>query len=67
LFITQRYDPVTPYRNAREMASSFKSPLITREGDGHTLALTGVDSCVDDVVVDYLLSPKKPRRDKSCH
>jgi pimeloyl-ACP methyl ester carboxylesterase len=66
LFISQRYDPVTPYRNAREMASSFKSPLITREGDGHTLALTGVDSCVDDAVVDYLLSPKKPRRDKSC-
>ncbi|MDQ9125037.1 alpha/beta hydrolase [Serratia fonticola] len=66
LFITQRYDPVTPYRNAREMASSFKSPLITREGDGHTLALTGVDGCVDSAVVDYLLSPKKPRRDKSC-
>jgi pimeloyl-ACP methyl ester carboxylesterase len=66
LFITQRYDPVTPYRNAREMASSFKSPLITREGDGHTLVLTGVNNCVDDAVVDYLLMPKKPRRDKSC-
>ena len=66
LFISQHYDPVTPYRNAREMASDFKSPLITREGDGHTLALTGVNSCVDDEVVDYLLMPKKPRKDKSC-
>lgn len=66
LFVTQRYDPVTPYRNAREMASDFKSPLITREGDGHMLVLTGVNSCVDDEVVDYLLMPKKPRRDKSC-
>ncbi|WP_411753191.1 alpha/beta hydrolase [Serratia sp. (in: enterobacteria)] len=41
LFISQRYDPVTPYRNAREMASSFKSPLITREGDGHTGSRSG--------------------------
>lgn len=66
LFVAQRYDPSTPYRNARQMAAAFKSPLITREGDGHTLVLTGANSCVDDAVVDYLLMPKKLRRDKSC-
>lgn len=48
------------------MASAFKSPLITRERDGHTLALNGIDSCVDESVVEYLLAPKKPRRDKVC-
>ncbi len=66
LFVAQRYDPATPYRNAREMAAAFKSPLITREGDGHTLVLMGANSCVDDAVVDYLLMPKKLRHDKSC-
>ncbi|HGE6949571.1 TPA: alpha/beta hydrolase, partial [Serratia marcescens] len=66
LFVAQRYDPTTPYRNAQAMAAAFKSPLITRERDGHTLALNGIDSCVDESVVDYLLAPKKPRRDKIC-
>ncbi|MBH3291824.1 alpha/beta fold hydrolase [Serratia marcescens] len=66
LFVAQRYDPTTPYRNAQVMAAAFKSPLITRERDGHTLALNGIDSCVDESVVDYLLAPKKPRRDKIC-
>lgn len=66
LFIAQRYDPVTPNRNALAMSAGFKSPLITREGDGHTLALSGADSCVDEAVVDYLLMPKKMRHNKSC-
>ncbi|CAI0806616.1 alpha/beta hydrolase [Serratia entomophila] len=66
LFVAQRYDPATPYRNAQVMASRFKSPLITRERDGHTLVLNGIDRCVDESVVDYLLAPKKPRRDKVC-
>ncbi|WP_230472505.1 alpha/beta hydrolase [Gibbsiella quercinecans] len=48
------------------MASWFKSPLVTQERDGHTLALHGIDRCVDDTVVDYLLAPKKPRHDKTC-
>ncbi|WP_227666432.1 hypothetical protein [Klebsiella variicola] len=30
------------------------------------MALNGIDSCVDESVVDYLLAPKKPRRDKIC-
>lgn len=66
LFVAQQYDPVTPYRNALAMSAGFKSPLVTREGDGHTLALTGMDSCVDEAVVDYLLLPKKVRHDKNC-
>lgn len=66
LFVGQRYDPATPYRNAQMMANWFKSPLITRERDGHTLVLKGADHCVDESVVDYLLAPKKPRHDKVC-
>ncbi|WP_338567324.1 alpha/beta hydrolase [Pseudomonas canadensis] len=66
LFVGQRYDATTPYANARQMAKWFRSPLVTREGDGHTLALTGTDGCVDEAVVDYLLTPNAGVLDKTC-
>lgn len=68
----QARDTMRPASNRRAAkwcsiwAPMLKSPLITREGDGHTLALSGADSCVDEAVVDYLLMPKKMRHDKSC-
>ncbi|WP_375540727.1 alpha/beta hydrolase [Serratia silvae] len=49
--------------NAKPLVKSagpVKWPRTYPRGDGHTLALMGVDSCVDDTVVDYLLKPKKP-------
>ncbi|MBJ2216951.1 alpha/beta hydrolase [Pseudomonas sp. MF7453] len=66
LFVGQQFDPTTPYINARQMAKWFKSPLVTREGDGHTLVLNGIDRCVDEAVVDYLLAPHETRPDKTC-
>lgn len=66
LFVAQTYDATTPYQNARDMASWFNSPLITRRQDGHTLALTGMSECVDASVVDYLLDPSRETGDKAC-
>lgn len=66
LFVAQRHDPTTPWYNARTMATLFSSPLLTREGDGHTLALSGVNLCVDKTVVDYLINPDKKRNDSVC-
>lgn len=66
LFVGQRYDATTPYANARQMAKWFRSPLITREDDGHTFVLAGVDPCVDEAVVDYLLTPKASVDDRTC-
>ncbi|MBH3429139.1 alpha/beta fold hydrolase [Pseudomonas alkylphenolica] len=66
LFVGQRYDATTPYVNAQQMAKVFRSPLITREGDGHTLVLHGIDRCVDEAVVDYLLMPEEGAGDKTC-
>ncbi|MCD9134415.1 alpha/beta hydrolase, partial [Escherichia coli] len=54
LFVAQRYDPTTPWQNARNMATKFKGTLITLEGDGHSLALIGDNECVDKAIVDYL-------------
>lgn len=67
LFVSQRFDPTTPYRNAVKMSAYFRSPLLTRKkGFGHTLALTGEDTCIDNQVMDYLRSPDKDRQDASC-
>ncbi|CAI2011908.1 alpha/beta fold hydrolase [Serratia entomophila] len=66
LFVAQRHDPTTPWHNARAMATLFSSPLLTREGDGHTLALSGANLCVDKTVVDYLINPDKKRNDSVC-
>ncbi|HAZ3572210.1 TPA: alpha/beta hydrolase, partial [Escherichia coli] len=59
LFVAHKYDPTTPWINARKMAEKFSSPLLTINGDGHTLALTGVNLCVDKTVVHHLITPKK--------
>ncbi|WP_408952137.1 alpha/beta hydrolase [Lysobacter sp. Hz 25] len=66
LFVAQRHDPTTPHANARKMATFFRSALVTREFDGHTLALSGLDHCVDEAVVAYLLAPLQPRSDTVC-
>ncbi len=66
LFVAQKHDPTTPYQNAVRMAKLFNAPLITRDGDGHTLALTGESACVDDSTVQYLKSPTTPIYSKSC-
>ncbi|MBF7688183.1 alpha/beta fold hydrolase [Acinetobacter sp. EC24] len=67
LFVAQRYDPTTPYRNAEVMAKAFNSYLITRENDGHTFVLSDVDPCIDKKVVNYLLYPEKILNDKTCN
>lgn len=66
LFIAQKYDPATPYAGAEAMAKAFNSPLITVEGDGHTLALSGLNLCVDDAVIDYFIDPKAFTGSKRC-
>lgn len=48
------------------MADAFKSPLVTLEGYGHTVALSGESLCVDQSVVGYLMNPDKPRHDTTC-
>lgn len=66
LFVAQRYDPATPYANAVRMAKFFDSPLITREGRGHTLVFTATSSCIDQVVLDYLRDPNAPIESQTC-
>lgn len=66
LFVAQRYDPTTPHKNAVAMARRFHAPLLTRDGDGHTLALTGTSLCVDEQVASFLKTPTNAQKDHTC-
>lgn len=57
LFVGTRHDPTTPVGNAERMAKYLTSPLLVREGDGHTFVFGDENSCVDAEVVRYLENP----------
>lgn len=58
LLVAQTNDPATPYANAVAMQEYLNAALLTRDGDGHTLALSDLSRCVDNKVVAYLIDPK---------
>ncbi|WP_084032775.1 alpha/beta hydrolase [Chelativorans sp. J32] len=66
LFVSQTGDPTTPYGNAVKMSAAFESPLITRDGNGHSFVLIEDVPCVDDKVVDYIRYPNIPLGDLYC-
>ncbi|AFU03130.1 alpha/beta hydrolase [Nocardia brasiliensis] len=57
LFIGTRHDPTTPVGNAERMAGYLDSPLLIREGDGHTFVFGDVNRCIDERVVSYFEDP----------
>ncbi len=59
LLIAQTNDFATPYANAQAMQKYLQSTLLTRQGNGHTLAMFDTSRCVDNQVVDYLIAPNK--------
>ncbi|UOO81699.1 alpha/beta hydrolase [Uruburuella testudinis] len=66
LFVAQTHDGTTPYRNAEKMAKAFNSHLLTRNGNGHTLALQGLSACVDKQVAAYLRHPAAFKQTQLC-
>ncbi|MEV0299132.1 alpha/beta fold hydrolase [Nocardia sp. NPDC050710] len=65
LFVGTRHDPTTPVGNAERMAKYMTSPLLVREGDGHTFVFGNENNCIDVEVVRYLEDPNSVR-DKVC-
>lgn len=59
-------DPATPYQWAQQMAEALQSGvLVTYEGDGHT-AFTRSGTCIDEIVVRYLVDLEVPPEGTSC-
>ena len=59
-------DPATPYAWAKNLARELSSGVfVSRDGDGHTAFNQG-NSCIDRIVVDYLVDGKVPKDGTSC-
>jgi pimeloyl-ACP methyl ester carboxylesterase len=59
-------DPATPYPWAEQMAAALQGAvLLTYEGSGHT-AFTRAGSCIDDLVVAYLVDLQVPAVGTTC-
>jgi len=59
-------DPATPYAWAEALAKELESGvLLTYEGQGHTAFAHDI-ACIDEPVVDYLISLEAPEPDTRC-
>jgi len=65
LIVGSLYESVTPFSYAEETAKNLNSPLITVDSDRHG-PLAGYDnSCINEVLIDFLLD-RKPVEDTAC-
>jgi pimeloyl-ACP methyl ester carboxylesterase len=65
LVIGTRFDPATPYRQARPYADLFPaSRLLTLDGWGHTAI--GKSACVDTAIAAYLVDGAPPQDGAHC-
>lgn len=66
LVVSTTGDPATPYQNGVVVAERLESGvLVTNAGEGHTVVFTG-KSCIDDLVIDYLVDETVPADDVTC-
>lgn len=66
LTISLTEDPTTPYDGAVRMAEVLGGNLLTVDGAGHTIAATGANDCVNQVVADYLTTLQPPAAGARC-
>lgn len=66
LTISLTEDPTTPYDGAVRMAEMLGGSLLTVDGAGHTIAATGANDCVNQVVADYLTTGQPPSAGARC-
>ena len=68
LMIDETFDPATPYAGSLYVRSIFPTASLIEGKDGttHAGSLSGV-ACVDDAIVDYLLTGAVPPRTSGNH
>ncbi len=66
LVLANTGDPVMPYSDAAKLMSSLENAkLVTLQGTGHLSFGVG-SSCVDRLVVDYIVNGNAPAADTTC-
>lgn len=66
LTISLTRDPTAPYDGAVRLAEMLGGSLLTVDGDGHTIAASGANECVNQVVADYLTTLQTPADNVCC-
>ena len=67
LFASNRYDPVTPLRNARRMAESHPGAgILVQEATGHCLVLGAMGPCAKNALAEYFDTGAVPSGELSC-
>ena len=66
LIISITGDPSTPYAAGVSLADSIGGTLLTVEGERHTVALEYINSCVNEIVADYLINLNLPDEATTC-
>lgn len=59
-------DPATPYKAGTSLAESIGGTVFTVEGERHTVALEGINPCVNKIFADYLINLKLPADKERC-
>jgi pimeloyl-ACP methyl ester carboxylesterase len=66
LIISITGDPSTPYAAGVSLADSLGGTLLTVEGERHTVALEGINPCVNEIVANYLIRLELPPEGVRC-
>lgn len=66
LIISITGDPSTPYAAGASLAESIGGTVLTVEGEQHTVALEGINPCVNEIVADYLINLELPDGGTTC-
>ncbi|WP_460698939.1 alpha/beta hydrolase [Nocardia thraciensis] len=66
LVVSTTFDPATPHQAGIDLARQLRARLITYQGTRHTIALLDKSLCVDQPVIDYLVTLRLPTQDVVC-
>ena len=67
LFLSSRYDPVTPLDAARRMAKGHPgSQVVVQESTGHTALIAAQSNCTYAIVAKYFLDGTVPSKETVC-
>lgn len=59
-------DPTTPHSGGIALAQTLGGALLTVEGEGHTVVMTGQNPCVDEIAAAYLIDLQVPEEGTTC-
>jgi pimeloyl-ACP methyl ester carboxylesterase len=66
LVVSVTGDPATPHSGGIRLAETLGASLLTVEGEQHGVALITDNTCVNDIVADYLISLELPAEGERC-